>query len=286
MNKIFAIGESLFDYFPHKKILGGAPLNFAIHAVQLGAEVALFTKIGQDELGEEIFDTLAIRGVDIQYIQWDEDKPTGRVKIDFKGKEPNYHIVEDVAWDYLQYNDNLAIALQDYDCVYFGTLAQRNDCSRTTIEQILNHFSGFKFLDLNLRKPFIQPDLIIKSIQIADSLKLNLAEAKFLQTNLNFAENLQDWLDKYSLKWIVLTQGELGTKWIDKTGELTSDRVIVNPEINADPVGAGDGVSAVVVTKFLEGCSPEVIVEKANQIGAYIASCQGATPTIPLILLF
>jgi fructokinase len=286
MTKILAVGESLFDYFSEQKILGGAPLNFAIHAVQLGAEVAILTKLGQDELGAEIFDTLATRGVDIQYIQWDEEKETGRVNIQFDETEPNYQIVEDVAWDYLQYNENLAIAFQDYDCVYFGTLAQRNDCSRATIEQILNHFSGFKFLDLNLRKPFIQPDLIIKSIQVADGLKLNLAEAKFLQTNLNFSENLQDWLEKYNLKWIVLTQGELGTKWIDKIGEITGDRVIVNPEINADPVGAGDGVSAVVVTKFLEGCSPEVIVQKANQIGAYIASCQGATPTIPLTLLF
>ena len=285
MTKILAIGESLFDYFPQQKVLGGAPLNFAIHAVQLGAEVALLTKVGQDELGEEICDNLADRGVDIQYIQWDEKKETGRVDIQFNNREPIYTIVEDVAWDYLQYHDQLAIEFQDYDCVYFGTLAQRNDVSRTTIERIINDFVGFKMLDLNLRKPFVNPDVIINSIKLADGLKLNLEEANYLQNTLNFDHNIQHWLEEYHLEWIVLTQGELGTKWIDKTGEITSDRVLINKNENADCVGAGDGVSAVVVTKYLDGLSPSSIVKKANQIGAYIASCQGATPIIPLTLL-
>ncbi len=40
MTKILSIGEALFDYFPNKRILGGASLNFAIHAVQFGAEVS------------------------------------------------------------------------------------------------------------------------------------------------------------------------------------------------------------------------------------------------------
>ena len=289
MTKILAIGESLFDYFPDQKILGGAPLNFAIHAVQLGAEVALLTKVGQDELGEEICDSLATRGVDIQYIQWDEEKETGRVNIyfnDIDTQEPNYHIVEDVAWDYLQYNDAFATAIQDYDCIYFGTLAQRNSVSRITIERIINDFLGFKMLDLNLRKPFLNPDIIIKSIELANGLKLNLEEANYLQNQLNFDSNIYNWLAEYNLQWIILTQGELGTKWINNTGEITSDRVLINPQENADSVGAGDAVAAVVVTKYLDGFSPSSIVEKANQIGAYIASCQGATPMIPLTLLF
>lgn len=288
MTKILAIGEALFDYFPDKKILGGAPLNFAIHTVQLGAEVSLLTRIGQDILADEVIDTLAMRGVDIQYVQWDENKETGKVFINFtddKTHEPNYQIMEDVAWDYLQYREELAIALKDYDCVYFGTLAQRNNRTRETIYQLLNNFQGLKMLDLNLREPFIYPDIIEQSITLADGLKLNLDEAKYLQTNLNFDQNIQNWLEEYNLQWIVLTQGELGTKWIDQNGEISGDRVMINPEQNADSVGAGDGVSAVIVTKYLEGLSPSLIVEKANQIGAYIASCQGATPMIPLTLL-
>ena len=288
MTKILAIGEALFDYFPDKRILGGAPLNFAIHAVQLGGEVSLLTRIGQDQLAEEIIDTLAMRGVDIQYVQRDENKETGKVLINFTDEqphEPNYEIREDVAWDYLEYSEQLAIALQDYECVYFGTLAQRNSCSRETIEQLINNFSGFKMLDLNLREPFIYADVIEKSITLADGLKLNLDEAEYLQTNLNFDQNIQNWLEKYNLQWIVLTQGELGTKWIDKNGEISGDRVMINANPNSDSVGAGDGVAAVIIIKYLEGLSPSLIVEKANQVGAYIASCQGATPIIPLTLL-
>ncbi len=289
MTKILSIGEALFDYFPEQKVLGGAPLNFAVHGVQLGAQVALLTKIGEDELGEEIFDILADRGVDIQYIQWDESKPTGRVEIEFSSQqtnEPNYSIIKDVAWDYLQYNQQLTIDIQDYDCLYFGTLAQRNDRTRATIYQIIDCFSGFKMLDLNLRIPFVSSEIINKSIALADGLKLNLAEANYLQKNLNFDRNIHSWLEKYNLKWIVLTQGKLGTKWIDESGETTAIPVEINNlDQNADSVGAGDAVSAVIITQYLAGLSPQKITVLANQIGAYVASVQGATPIIPLNLL-
>ncbi len=230
-----------------------------------------------------------MRGVDVQYIQWDEHKETGRVNIDFieeESNEPCYQIIEDVAWDYLQYKEEFAIAFEGDDSLYFGTLAQRNQQNQQTIYQLINNFKGFKLLDLNLRKPFIYSDVIVESIKLANGLKLNLDEAKYLQGNLNFDNNIQNWLEQYNLEWIVLTQGELGTKWIHREQIIDGDRVIINPEENADFVGAGDSVCAVVITKYLDGLSPSMIVEKANQVGAYIASCQGAIPTIPLTLLF
>ena len=37
---ILAIGETLYDSLPHGVFLGGAPLNVAVHAAQLGAHAA------------------------------------------------------------------------------------------------------------------------------------------------------------------------------------------------------------------------------------------------------
>lgn len=283
--KILALGEALFDIFPGRKILGGAPLNFAVHCVQLGAEVALFTRVGQDELGREIELSLRQRGVDTKYLQWDDNKPTGRVLVRvLDNKEVEYEIMEDVAWDYLNLENELINDLKSYQCIYFGTLAQRNKKSRDTIREIVRNFRGKRFLDLNLRNPPLDNKIIVESIKMTDILKLNLEEAKYLQHNCGFSENIYHWLEEYGLDFIVLTQGEKGTKWIDKKGEITAEVPQFTPKQEADCVGAGDGVAAAVVVGYLRGMPPSEIIRKANEMGAYIASEKGATPNLPPFL--
>ena len=50
--KIISFGEIIWDVYPDQSVLGGAPLNFASHAHELGAEVAFLSAIGNDELGK------------------------------------------------------------------------------------------------------------------------------------------------------------------------------------------------------------------------------------------
>ena len=51
MINILSIGELLWDIFPDKKILGGAPANFIFHARQFGSDATLFTALGNDQQG-------------------------------------------------------------------------------------------------------------------------------------------------------------------------------------------------------------------------------------------
>jgi len=60
---IFVFGEILWDVYPEKKVLGGAPFNFAAHLSRLGNEAFLLTAIGDDELGAET--AKAIDGVNL-----------------------------------------------------------------------------------------------------------------------------------------------------------------------------------------------------------------------------
>ena len=50
---IFVIGEILFDQFPDKSVLGGAPFNFAFHLKKMGLPVQFVSRVGNDALGQK-----------------------------------------------------------------------------------------------------------------------------------------------------------------------------------------------------------------------------------------
>ena len=53
MHKILAFGEIIWDIFPDKKCIGGAPFNFLAHSVKQGATAYLVSAVGKDEIGKD-----------------------------------------------------------------------------------------------------------------------------------------------------------------------------------------------------------------------------------------
>ena len=66
MINIISIGEILWDIFPDKKILGGAPANFVFHARQFGSDATLFTALGNDQQGIELEENAVKAGIIMQ----------------------------------------------------------------------------------------------------------------------------------------------------------------------------------------------------------------------------
>ena len=52
--KVAGIGELLWDILPQGKQMGGAPCNFAFHAMQAGFEAHVISSVGEDPDGREI----------------------------------------------------------------------------------------------------------------------------------------------------------------------------------------------------------------------------------------
>src|SRR5512138_1671066 len=98
--RIVGIGEILWDMLPSGKQLGGAPTNFAYHARCLGADAAVVSSVGDDDLGREILQRVRSLGLNADFIAVDPSHPTGtvEVKIDDKGV-PEFTIRTGVAWD-------------------------------------------------------------------------------------------------------------------------------------------------------------------------------------------
>jgi fructokinase len=290
---IFAFGELLWDILPSCTVLGGAPFNFVYRVNSLGDTGLMISRLGRDELGRKAFDQVVQLGQDTTYIQWDQDQPTGTVQVSFdENNNPDFVIVPQVAYDKIELTDTLIEAVSRADCLCFGTLSQRSQTSRKTIEQLLERAEkSLKFLDINLRKDCYNPETVSFSLQKADILKLNEDEAGRLGRMLgvshkDISEFCEEMLDKWSLKHCVVTLGKKGAFAVSAAGEKI---YVPGYKVKlADSIGSGDAFSAGFVHKLLRGTSIDEAVRFGNVLGALVATKEGATASVTLdeIVLF
>ena len=280
---IIGLGELLWDLFPEKKQLGGAPANFAYMTSLLGDDAKIASRIGRDALGAETIQALKSLRLDTSHLQEDELYPTGKVivSLDADG-QPKYEIIERVAWDFLQVTDGWSHLARQADAACFGSLAQRSAVSRGTILDFLHHLrpGALRVFDVNLRQQFFTREILDQSARSSDIIKCNQEELLIVANLLGSpGEDLQasaQWLlQTYHLKLLCVTRGEHGSVLFSPSGTHS------HPGYQAkviDTVGAGDAFTAGLVHHYLRGSSLTKMNEAANHMGAWVASQSGATP--------
>jgi len=278
---IVGIGEILWDMLPAGKQLGGAPMNFAYRVNRLGGSAFMASAVGDDELGDEIISQLHKINLEKEFVQKKSGYPTGTVdvKIDDKGK-PDYIIHENVAWDYIEWNDELKQLAGKTDAVCFGSLAQRSDVSRRTILRFLENTGEkcIKIFDINLRQDFYNKQIIENSLAYATILKLNDEELPIVGNmfGLNGDDKtiIRKLIDKFNLEIVALTRGAKGSLLISKND--ISEQKGIKVDI-ADTVGAGDCFSAAIVMGLLEEKNLEEMNRSANELAAKVCMQKGGT---------
>ncbi len=283
--KIAGIGELLWDLLPLGKQLGGAPCNFAFHALQAGCETYVISAIGTDKEGEEILQVMDQLDLNTSFVQSTSKYPTGTVSVllDSAGI-PDYTIHENVAWDHIMWGDGLKSLAQELDAVCFGSLAQRNPVSKETIWRFIEATKEecLKVFDINLRQSFYCREDIIHSLEIANVLKLNEDELPILCSYLGIEgkeeQMLTQLLQDFQLKLIAFTRGGEGSLLV-----TSDDRSFSGvPEIKiADTVGAGDSFTAILLAGMLFGLPLARTHALATEVAAYVCTRNGATPRLP-----
>ena len=270
---IACVGELLWDVLPDARTLGGAPANVAYHLARLGHPATLVTRVGRDEPGEAARALLAARGVPVANVQWDDALPTGAAHVTFDASgQPAYRFVTPAAFDAIEPPPVVP------DVVVFGTLAQRDARSASTIRHMAAA-ARVAVYDVNLRPPFTSLDAVAASLPLATIVKLNddelgtLAEALGLPAERSaFARRLAV---RYGARVVCVTRGAagagllLGGRWHETAGIATSA---------VDTVGAGDAFLAALLEGWLGGRAPGAILERANRLGAHVAAQRGAMP--------
>lgn len=276
---IVGIGELLWDMLPSGKAIGGAPANFAYHAGRLGEEGWVVSAVGDDALGHEILDVLDEKRLHSLVAM--VDKPTGTVQVSLDDAGvPTYTIVEDVAWDHIPFTPKMQDLASRADAVCFGSLVQRNG-SRASVLKFLEAVpaSALKVFDINLRQHFYTPEILRKSLEIADVLKINDEEIVTLSEMFGLGSDSREACRKlirqYSLRFVLLTKGAQGSEVI------SPDEVIpqgVGKVDVVDTVGAGDAFTAAFTVAYLRGDSLADAQKLAGEVTAYVCSHKGAMP--------
>ena len=216
-------------------------------------------------------------------------QPTGQVlvELDSRGKA-SYRFIEDPAWDHLQWTPAAESLARSADAICFGTLAQRDSESRRTLRRFVEACpeSTLKVLDLNLRPPFDSPDVIFKSLGMANALKLNEEElpkvAAILDLSGSQSEQLEQLKGRFQYRFVALTLGAEGSMiQADRLYACEAEKITV-----ADTVGAGDAFTAALVMGVLHGLPWEELQFHASRIAGYVASQPGATPPLPNVYCF
>ncbi len=285
---IVGIGEILWDMFPAGPQFGGAPANFACSVAELcdgGMDVFIVGGIGRDDLGRRAIELLRAHGVDTRYVSLAE-RPTGQVlvELDDAGR-PSFEIAADTAWDNAAWSDDLPDLAARANAVCFGTLAQRSSVSRQTIRRFLRltRPECLRILDINLRPPFWNKEVVQESFALANVLKLNDTELAALADLADGPrtddELLQELLNTNPFHAIALTRGADGATLASASGQRSD--LPGQPVSVVDTVGAGDAYTAALAIGMLSGFSLETINAWGNRVAAFVCSQPGATPHIP-----
>lgn len=283
---VVGMGEALWDVLPEGKKIGGAPANFAYHAAQFGLRSCVVSAVGNDDSGREILDTLTEKG--LNYLIEMVDYPTGTVQVELDGAGiPQYDIKEDTAWDNIPYTPELRELAGKARAVCFGSLAQRSETSRNTINRFLDDMpeeeGRLVVFDVNLRQNFYTKEILSRSMRRCDVLKINDEEITevsrlFGIPGSDFEEISRRLLERFNLKMLILTCGVKGSYVF--TPDDTSFQP--TPKVNvADTVGAGDSFTASFISAILKGKSVAEAHALAVETSAFVCTQKGAMPVLP-----
>lgn len=277
--KVACFGEVLWDILPDKKLPGGAPMNVAYHLQKLGVPVAMISAVGTDPEGEELNRIMQSYQLTTRFVQLDKARETGKVYAHIaEGNEMKYEIVQPVAWDFIQPSASLQEMIATPGYLVFGSLASRGETSRETLLSLLKSPRTL-VLDINLRPPHYDQDIVELLLRHCHILKINESELQLIgdwyQLPNGMEERVRALSRHFSTSTIIVTLGDKGAAL------LLQDEFYLHPGYKvqvADTIGSGDAFLAGFLYSRLQNTPPAETLAFSCALGALVASYSGGTP--------
>ncbi|WP_088102814.1 sugar kinase [Halalkalibacter urbisdiaboli] len=298
---VVTIGETMVLFTPESSPLmrysamysrkfGGAESNVAIGLTRLGHQVGWISKVGNDEFGTAMVSFIRGEGVDVSQVKKSESAPTGlyfkevrhagNVQVQYyrKGSAASTLTIDDLDADY--------IGQAKYLHITGITPALSDSCYETVMKAIaIAKEKGVKVVfDPNLRKKLWSEErartVLLEIAALSDIVLPGVAEGDFMfgeKDPLKLGEHFLE----LGAELVVLKVGAKGAYYFTKDEHVLVPGFIVEQVI--DPVGAGDGFAAGVISGLLEGLPLLNCVERGNAVGAMATIVPGDFEGLPTL---
>ena len=284
-------GEALVDDFISEQVAGGAPFNVARHLAAFMAPQLMITRIGSDRNGNVVRGEFERFAMSEAGLQTDRMEETGRVVVERTAKGHRFVVLPRQAYDFIDGTVALAAVAEVRPAMlYFGTLAQRLERSRSALQRLLAAVDAPSFLDLNLRDGQFDEACVSASLEAAAIVKVNEEELQRLflwyfqidpKVQLETEEvhaACRALIDRFALEALIVTLGHRGSVYFGADGTLIVNRDNPAPPFVLDTVGAGDGFSAIFLLGRARGWPLALTLARANEFAGAVCAITGAVP--------
>ncbi|KZL89897.1 sugar kinase [Clostridium magnum] len=298
--EVLTFGESMVLFNPElngplryvhnfNKALAGAESNVAIALARLGHEVGWFSKLGNDEFGRYIQNTIRGEGVDVSRARFTSEANTGLLfKERFSGENPNvYYYRKDSAASKLTIEDLDLEYIKSAKIIHItGITPALSESMRNVVFEVLKvaKENGVTIsFDPNIRLKLWTLEkaktVLLEIAKMADIIFPGQEEGEMLLGTSDEKE-IADKFMEMGCKTVVVKLGAEGCYVVDKESGVYVEGFKVK---TVDTVGAGDGFAAGFLSGILKNLSLKECGQLGNGVGAMATLVQGDMEGYPYL---
>lgn len=299
MPEIVTLGETMFCITPktsgmlrymkeYEAHIAGAESNFAIGVSKMGHSAGWIGRLGADEIGNFILNSIRAEGVDTSQVEFDEDYRTGLMVKQSKtnGETSVFYYRDGSAASHLEYLRLNREYLDRTRLVHLtGVTPVLNQECEGKIWDLFSIAEDKKILvsfDPNIRlklwKGQDYSDMLRRMMGKASIVCLGEEEAEILLGTKDAKEVFGQLFSHTNVQYAALKQGRKGA-YISNGSQM-----LKIPPFSCccvDPIGAGDAFDAALVCGILENKPLEVCGRMAAIAGAMTTESYGDTEGVP-----
>jgi Sugar kinases, ribokinase family len=284
-------GNILFEANP-----GGAPCNVLAMLTKLGKKTSFIGKVGKDQFGSRLKDTLEEVGIDTQSLRMDEKIHTTLAFVHtFEDGDRDFSFYRNPGADMMLTKDEVPMdVIAGSRIFHFGTLSSTHpgvrEATRCALDKARAEGIMISF-DPNLREPLWESledarQEIAYGLGFCDILKISDNEMEFMTGTTDYTKGVQILRETYQIPLILVTLGKEGSRayykdWMVEAAPFIQENTI-------ETTGAGDTFCAsildYVLEHGLEDLSQDQLKEMltfANAAASLITTRKGALRVMP-----
>ena len=283
-------GNNLFEACP-----GGAPCNVLALLNKMGKKTAFVGKVGKDQFGTLLRNTISEAGIDASHLVTDEEVNTTLAFVHtFPDGDREFSFYRNPGADMmLGENEVDEDFVKDTKIFHFGTLSMTHDGVRAATKKAVSAAKDGGCLisfDPNLREPLwssldLAKEQMEYGFSMCDILKISDNEIQFVSGREDYDEGIAYLQEKYNIPLILLTMGKDGSRAYYKGMRVERKGFSVD---TIETTGAGDTFGGSSLTYLLEHDFDSLTEEQlgemltfANAAAAIVTTRKGAIRAMP-----